>query len=466
MSEVTLNLVDSKQILNGTIHGSVADACIAALSAEPETVEDLEAALARYIKPTGKAGQHSEFSSLHAASEIDTQSWDAGVVVIDLAARIVAATYSQPGRQGEVRYHNGLESTDLTVPYRISDDWLFLNSITEYQSTSRARGQKRLKLPVDARAVLSGPPLLEFVVTSVHESPVCLESIKKLRTLERETGADKNSDRELRDEEEKIGRALHEEISAIHARWLMTSRSDLEGQAPRDVLLAKKEFIDFDLHTRSLQWSFQGEGPPCLAKHSFAYRFAGFGMHECVIYYDLVRLLLWSTLDHQAPDDSEQPFDSKAEISWLEHIKDEWLESPQDDYGGRIPAILIENERKRMPITLQAKDMIVDENCEICVMSARQVEMGYGPGFWHLDGSNMDDGFAFSFCRTREEWDEENRRREEFDREFELKWKEREERLARGELVDDESYGWVDSFDSEPLLSPPPDADDESKAIQ
>jgi hypothetical protein len=30
----------------------------------------------------------------------------------------------------------------------------------------------------------------------------------------------------------------------------------------------------------------------------------------------------------------------------------------------------------------------------------------FGPAFWHLDGCNMDYDFAFSFCRTREEWEE------------------------------------------------------------
>jgi hypothetical protein len=77
--------------------------------------------------------------------------------------------------------------------------------------------------------------------------------------------------------------------------------------------------------------------------------------------------------------------------------------------------------------------MIVDDDCELCVMSANHVAMGYGPGFWHLDGSHMDDDFAFSFYRTQAEWDEENRRREEFDREFNRRWAEREQRLARGE---------------------------------
>lgn len=474
MSEVRLNLVDSKNILLGTIHGSIADACIAALSAEPETVEELEAALARYMKLTGDAAEQTRpFASFSVASEVDTEPWDAGVVMIDLAARIVAAesTYSQPGRVGEVIYHDGNESTDFSVLYRVSDEWIFLNSIAEYESAHRVRRQARSKPLLDARSVLYGKPLLKFIVTNVRESSVCLESIGKLRVLEqaRQPHVDgvKHSNDELSDEEEKTSRALGEEISAIHVRWLTTSRVDLEGQSPRDVLLAKKEFIDFDMHTRTLQWSFQNEGPPCLSQDSFAYRFAGFGTHECVIYYDLVRLLLWSTLDHQSLEERKGLFDVCAEIKWLEQIKYEWLENPQDDFDGRIPAVLIENERRRLPITLQAKDMIIDENCQICVMSAREVEMGHGPGFWHLDGSSMDEGFAFSFCRTREEWDEENRRQEEFDREFNRKWKEREERLARGEPVDDEfSAGWINPLDSEVPISVKPDDDDESNLIQ
>jgi hypothetical protein len=53
----------------------------------------------------------------------------------------------------------------------------------------------------------------------------------------------------------------------------------------------------------------------------------------------------------------------------------------------------------------------------------------------------MDDDFAFSFSQTREEWEEENRRMEEFNRDFDRRWKEREARIAAGEnaqIVDTE----------------------------
>jgi hypothetical protein len=45
------------------------------------------------------------------------------------------------------------------------------------------------------------------------------------------------------------------------------------------------------------------------------------------------------------------------------------------------------------------------------------------PVFWQLDGYNMDEGFEFSFDKTREEFEAEERRREEFNREFESDWK-------------------------------------------
>ena len=97
MSEVKLNLIDSKTILVGTIHGSIGDRCVAALSAEPETIKELEAALERFDK------EPLCFQSLFSERcEIDEEPYDAGILVIDLAGRIVAceSTYSLPGPKG------------------------------------------------------------------------------------------------------------------------------------------------------------------------------------------------------------------------------------------------------------------------------------------------------------------------------------------------------------------------------
>src|SRR6185503_9057197 len=146
MSEVKLNLTDTEYTLSGNIHGSVADACVAALSAEPETIAELEAALSRYQKPTADI---SPFEWFHKRSDIDNESWDAGIVIIDLAARIVASasTYSKPGQQGEVRYHDGVCATDIEILYRLPNDWIFLDGIDDYEMLREPRRLERLATP-------------------------------------------------------------------------------------------------------------------------------------------------------------------------------------------------------------------------------------------------------------------------------------------------------------------------------
>jgi hypothetical protein len=470
MSEIKLNLTDAQRTISGTIHGSVADACVAALSAEPETITELEAALARYQKPSGDL---SPFGWFHKHHEIDKKSWDAGIVIIDLTARIVASesTYSQPGPEGEVNYHDGVCATDTSIFYRLPDDWLFLDSIELYEGSRASRRLERLSTPpLDARAILYGRPLLEFIVReswSLNHAPAakdCDASLEVERSLTAHAGepavagtavaqtsvcdssatscpdvASQQSDDADQDD------TLRQQLSLLHARWLMTPRDDLRGQSPRDVLLARQDFIDYDLHTRSMQWSMQGEGPPCLATDSFAYRFAGFGTHEWVIYYDLVRRLLWSTPKEEigrigeAETGRNKPEEMEAEIARIEKLKTEWLEQPQEEYDGRIPALLIENERIRLPIAMRAHDMVIDDDCPVCQMMANDAELGMEVGFWHLDGAHMDDEFAFSELRTREEWEARRREWEEFTEKFNREWEERQQReklIAHSEQAD------------------------------
>jgi hypothetical protein len=90
--------------------------------------------------------------------------------------------------------------------------------------------------------------------------------------------------------------------------------------------------------------------------------------------------------------------------------------------------------------------MIIDDDCPVCRMFGDETSpLGMGVGFWHLDESNMDDEFAFSSFKTRQEWEVDTRRREEFHREFDRKWAEREQRIARGEPAEPDPF-----FDPEP----------------
>jgi len=411
MSEIKLNLIDSRTILNGTIHGSTGDSCVAALSAEPETIDELVAALQRFQKHT------PDFQSyFRLSSEPDLEPYDAGILIIDLAARVVAveSTYSLPGPCGEVYYHDG-QRIDLPIFYCVADDWLFLNSVEEYECVCDERRTERLRnAPVDAREILFGRPLLEFIATNVQSGLV--------------SQAETHESEETEDDSTALT-----PIGAIHAQWLLTPREDLCGQSPRDVLLAKREFIEADLQSRAHQWAMQLEGPPCLAKESFAYRFAGFGVHEWILYYDLIRYLLNSSTQQQQND-------FQSLVGELELLRDAWLNEPCEQLEGRIPAIVIENERKRLPEAMGGRSMVVDEDCPICKMMGDDCEAGLEICFWHLDGSNMDEHFAFSTFETEKEYLEDIVERELRFREFDEKWRERQARIARGEPVEPDSF--------------------------
>lgn len=83
---------------------------------------------------------------------------------------------------------------------------------------------------------------------------------------------------------------------------------------------------------------------------------------------------------------------------------------------------------------------MIDEDCECCRMMAMEAEMGFGPTFWHLDTSNMEEEFAFSTCLTRQEWEAEMREREEMYRKWDREREERRAAVAHGEIEDDEPW--------------------------
>ena len=373
MSEVTLTIMDAHRAIHGETHGSVADSVVAALSAEPETIEELKTAVTRFIKPTGEHGPFDFFDE-----GICEDAWDAGIVLVDLAARVVAgeSTYSSLQKQGRVQYHDGSTATDISVNYQAPDDWLFISHIDGWQALAQQRRDERASTPpLDARKVIYGK-VTEFIVNE------CLSAAA-------------------------IG--TENPIADIHARWLMTPRSDLRHQSPRDLLLAKCEFIDLDLQWRAGQWSFVGECPPGLSPESAAYRFGGFGIHENVLYYELVRYLLeacWHRISH------EKNVEVESEIERLEQLKGDWLHTPRSELYDMSPFDVIERERMRLPVTLSAEQMALDDD-----FPPYQEEDG--PTFWHLDGSSMDYDFPFSFYRIREEWEEERRSWEAFSREWE-----------------------------------------------
>lgn len=355
MSLLRINLTDSSRSLTEEVHGGVAESIVAALSADPSTIEELELALGRFT-----VGENFSWYTKH----LDFEPYDAGIVIVDLAAKMVASdqTYTALMPKGEVCFHDGKSRTDIPIRFWISDDWKFIDSIDEYEVTHRKRRHEFSQKPkTDYRTVLYGKELSEFLAANFHGN----------------------------------------DISGCHADWLMTPREDLDGKTPREVLLEHQDRVDFDLYSRELQWSFVGVCPPLIPVDSEAFRFSGFGTHEFVMYHDLVRHMLANF---------------SPVLSELEELKAIWLETPTDEGVNRIPSEIIEAERRRLPLEATAKEMMIDEDCPICQMMQAEFDT---PTFMHLDGAHIDDAFEFSMYRTREEWDDNKRQWEEFNRRFE-----------------------------------------------
>ena len=447
MSSIKLNLVDSQHTLSGTIHASIGDFCVAALAAEPETLGELEAALTRFQKDPIEIRSRLR---LRDGLEVDLEPYDAGVMIVDLAARIVVcdSTYSQPDLSGVVTYHDGLHCLDCPIRYQLDpDEWLFLDSVNGFVRHHDSRQQVRaLNPPLDARPVLYGRPLDEFIAKQILQvipestrsdattapttEPIATvgQSVPPVSDLIREEHWHESESPDEID-------PLSKHISAIHKAWLMTPREDLRGKSPREVMLAKLDLISFDLESRCLQWSILLEGPPCLDRNSFAYRFAGFGDHEWVIYYYLIRSLISQGIGAVLASQSINSKTTLEElIAKLEEKKFQWLSEPNEEFSGHVPFIVLDNERKRLPEAMGGRTMVIDEDCPICKMMGDDAEAGLGVYFWHLDGCNMEQDFVFSTHLTKEEWETEQRMYEQISDEC----AERMVRRKRGELVDDD----------------------------
>jgi hypothetical protein len=450
MSEVRLVIREAVRDCSGVVHGSLADRAIAALSADPVTLAEVEAACVRFEKPSANLGL---FANLSVG--LRDEPHDAGLVVVDLIARLIVidSTYSSPGLTGEVCYHDGKCATVTPLRYHLAGDWLLTDESREWQALAERRRKERSeRRSLDARAVFYGRPLLEFVARETFTAYGQRHSAS--------TGFD-DANAKQRTEED----ATYETLKEIHARWLLTPRDDLGDACPRDVALERRDHIAWDLQDQAERWSLLAEPPPGLSESSFAFRYGGFGTHELVLYYELVRVLLgesWQRLDElrgapfSAGDSGPLAVGDflASEVSRLEVIRDQWLEAPAPEHHGRTPQSIIDRERTRLPEAISAHDAVIDADCPCCQMMAELP----GPMFWHLDGSDMDDEFAFDlYRRTRKEWEEERRQWEERNRRFDAQWAERQRLVAPDSAFGDESEEsiWTSSFCEEDAADAP-----------
>ena len=446
MSEVRLVIREADCDWSGTIHGSCADQAVAALSADPVTMEELEVATERFARRNPNHGFFANLSRGRSA-----EPYDAGLVVIDLVARLVVvdSTYSSPGRTGTVNYHDGRCGTNKSLRYHLADDWLFSSDGDHWMHVAEKRRRERAAKPIrDDRQVFYGRPLLEFIGRQCFAAFARRDEIAAAvraaradeagdrRAAQADLSPDQADARGLSDEEispsgwpdeERSKSPFYDSLMQIHAAWMLTPRDDLDGTCPREVALERHAHLMSDLDDRCQQWSLMDECPRGLEKSAHAFRFGGFGTHELVKYYDLVRSLLWSCweqLSERAQSPGVGPFPESftvgdfltIEIPRLEYVREELLDSPDREFDGRTPRSIIDRERTRLPEHVTAADAIVDPDCPCCQMMG---ELS-GPTFWHLDGSSMDDEFAFDiYSRTREEWEDERQGWDEHDQRIE-----------------------------------------------
>ena len=469
MSEMTFTVLDAGRAIHARRHGSFVDVLLPALSDDPETIEELAHAMRRFLAPDDDQDPLAPWMPGD-----DDQAFDAGICLVDLAGRLIVyqSSYTEFLRCGQVTYekvNEALGELARWIPYHISEEWHVTDQVDGWRAESRDRRQTRLAHPpLDTRKVLYDE-VIEFLVDQCfaarggatdREGRWTPPEGWQWRALpQRAAGSPSPRESSGPGETDVAAKPLFvsDALAEIHARWLMTPRPDLRGQTPREVLQARRDKLAFQLQDRELQWSTFGQCPQPLWRESAAYRFGGYGTHEAIVYYYLLRHLLARCWDMVVdPPAGQEPLARAAAIDRLGAAGQEWLHTPdQEEYSGKTPTQVIETERRRIPLGMSGAEAMIDDDCPLC-----QMMPDMGPMFWHLDGCNMDDDFPFDvFTSTSAEWEEKQREWADLDAKFEREAQARAAAREHGESpgADNESAApsssvWERSFSS-------PDAD-------
>ena len=455
MSEVKLVIRDANEDRSGTVHGSVAEWFIAALSADPVSLTELDAAVDRFALESPARGHFSYFRH-----SLNAEPWDAGLVVIDLAARLVVidSSYSSPGPNGVITRYNieSVEGGTVHISYRLAEDWLFvhdalnwaMNWAMNWEATASKRRQERAAHPItDLREIFYGEPMLRSIINGCYRKFAHREEIAnrvRLEWIERRRSWNERYAEEPQPEPESLTmhelarcedpaedinyRIYYDTIRDIHADWLMTPCAELQDQLPRTVLLRDHDRLSGDMSDREHQWSTLERCPPGISPESHAFQFNGFNTNEIVMYYDYVREVAWACWDGlRSMPDAERAALGKSqgeldeficdEVTRLWMIGEQWLDAPWDEDPSRTPRGIINLERRRQPNGGQFHP--IDPDCPCCQAMAAMP----GIGFWHMDGCNMDDLFAFAYHHeTMESWEQNQADYREFSEQMDQEW--------------------------------------------
>lgn len=468
MSEVRLVLRDANETRSGTVHGSQIEVYVAALSCDPTTLAELNAAIDRFALESPDKGHFAWFSK-----ELNDEPWDAGLVVIDLAAKLVVqeSTYTWYGHGGHVEHRASENREGQAIGYGVTNEWHFLTRALDWNACAdRRRREFAANPPIDVREVVYGEVMMSFMVRE------CVSEFRRRDEIRKQVHAEMIDRRqqwienyakkpqpepttqtleELASPSEGqplFERVFYDTIRDIHARWLLAPCSNLNGDTPREAMRRFRSHISNDMRSREYQWQVNEECPPGLSPESHAFQFGGFGTNELVMHYDYVREILWACWSRLEEMSSEQfeAIDIEAhvagELPRLREVGELWLNSPWEETPHKTPRQIIDRERARLPDG--GSYVPIDPDCPCCQAMAEMP----GIGFWHLDGSGMDDIFAFSlYHETVEDWQKEQDEYEAQSRAFDAQQKLKQEWNLPSEfsgLPDDADDIWRIAFET------------------
>jgi hypothetical protein len=426
MKTMRLLVRELDQDWTGLVTYGQSERAIAGLNADPETLSELDLAMGSFAKRTHR--EQLFLPELEPGN--DATPGDEGLVIIDLAARLLVVDREEDvfDYRAGVGFFDGEQETEQTMNFTLAGDWLITCDVANWRALASQRREERAgRTELDVRATLYGRPLLEFVAREIFAAYP--------RRDETPVPAPRWADETA---ESCVSVRDGDLIRKIHAAWLLTPRAELAGQTPRHLLYATRKQVERNMDDREHNWSYVGHPPTPVPLDSRAFKFAGIGLHEAITYYYAVRDLLWSCWQRMeeltASSGAAQPYLAVGdfltdEVPRLESELERILKEPNEEFEGRTLWSYMESERRRMPEGGSYRDHMIDPDCPCCQMLADMP----GVGFWHLDGCNMDDEFAFDlYHETQEEWDEEQRDYAEFNRRFNERQEEKK-RLEVGE---------------------------------
>lgn len=364
MKSIHLLVRDAARSLRGAVSPPWAGALLGALAADPETFAELDVAMQRFQVDAAPEQWRAEFVA--SDEEPDPESWGA---IIDLPTRLVFWS-GGPGPdsdEGVAPVLDQGEPTSVELPYELPSSWQIVHSRDGWRErVEMARECQRNHPPLDVRRAL-----YEELAPWLADA-LC-------------SGRFNNAD---------------DPVAAIHAAWLSTPRDDLAGQTPRDLLIACQTWTEQEMQWRRGEWSRLGRQPPGVPRESRAYRHGGIGVHEFIMYYDLVRHLLSRAWEEQPGD-----FGNRETVTgWLRYEQSQWLLNPvhEGTADAYVPGEVIDCERQRIPLVADAESQMIDCDCPLCQMMA---EESFGPTFIHFDTYHFDLEFVFSSYLSEQEWE-------------------------------------------------------------